>query len=385
MLALCFSAFVCFGFVLILAGANQAEIARELHLDLAQSGLLGSALALGLGFGVVAAGPLFDRTSRRPLFVGSTALAGAALVCASPGIGFHALLGLVVAIGFGIGVYDTFINAVVVERFQDEAARPMTLVHAGATVGAMVGPLVIGALDSQIHWTTSFRVVGIAHWLIAAWALRVTFPALPTGGANDLPQDSARSLLRSAALWPFAAVAFAYVGVESAMTLFAIPYADGALGLDLHVGRSAISGLWLGLFAGRMTTALFPPSAGARLIVAAGLASAVCVAAATGFGAPQVVAIFTVTGFTLGCVYPVMIAGAGRQFPEKPGTAAGLVAGAGAIGGFFVPWLTGAIGDALGIATGLGTIAFWSATIALGGVAIARLPRLRRLSPHGVE
>jgi len=213
MLALCFSAFVCFGFVLILAGANQAEIARELHLDLAQSGLLGSALALGLGFGVVAAGPLFDRTSRRPLFVGSTALAGAALVCASPGIGFHALLGLVVAIGFGIGVYDTFINAVVVERFQDEAARPMTLVHAGATVGAMVGPLVIGALDSQIHWTTSFRVVGIAHWLIAAWALRVTFPALPTGGANDLPQDSARSLLRSAALWPFAAVAFAYVGV----------------------------------------------------------------------------------------------------------------------------------------------------------------------------
>jgi hypothetical protein len=73
-------------------------------------------------------------------------------------------------------------------------------------------------------------------------------------------------------------------------------------------------------------------------------------------------------------VYPVMIAGTGKQFPHAPGTAAGLAAGAGAIGGFLVPWLTGAIGDAIGISAALGSIAVWCGAIALGGVAMARLP-----------
>jgi len=379
MLALCFSAFVCFGLVLILAGAHQAEIAAELGLDLAQSGLLVSALALGLGVGVVAAGPLFDRTDRRRLFLGSTAFAGLALLSVAPGIGFHALLVRVVAIGFGIGVYDTFINAVVVERFHDEAARPMALVHAGATVGAMLGPLAIGVLAADLHWTTSFRAVGLAHGLIAAWALRVSFPALPVRtGEEDPPR--ARALLRSTALLPFAGVSFAYVGVESALTIFAVPYADLALGLDPDAGRNAISGLWLGLFVGRMTTALFPPSAGARLIAAAGVASALGVAAATVLAATQVAAVFALLGIALGCVYPVMIAGAGRQFPEMPGTAAGLVAGAGAVGGFCVPWLTGAFGDLLGVANGIATLAVWCALIAAGGLAIGRLARARATS-----
>jgi MFS family permease len=55
-LPLCFSAFLAFGAVLVLLGANQASLAAELGLDLAQSGLLASALALGLGAGVVIAG-----------------------------------------------------------------------------------------------------------------------------------------------------------------------------------------------------------------------------------------------------------------------------------------------------------------------------------------
>ena len=116
MLPLCFFAFACFGMVLVLAGSNQAEISSELGLDLTQSGLLGSALALGIGVGVVAAGPLFDRWSRRPLFVGSNLVAAAALLGVGGSIGYERLLLHVAIVGFGIGAYDTFISAVVVER-----------------------------------------------------------------------------------------------------------------------------------------------------------------------------------------------------------------------------------------------------------------------------
>jgi len=372
LLTLCFSAFVCFGLVLVLVGANQAEIARELGLDLTQSGMLGSALALGIGVGVVSAGPLFDRWARRSLFVGSATIAGLALLSVGPGVGFDALLLHVVAIGLGIGIYDTFINAVIVERFRQASARPMTIVHAGATVGAMLGPLVIGAMASQMHWTTSFRVAGVAHLGVAIWGLFVAFPPIRT----DLAAEPAAPipLLRSPALLPFAVVAFAYVGVEAAMTIFAVPYADGALALDPDVGRIAISGLWLGLFAGRMTTAAFPRVLGPWMIVGAGFAGGACVLAGVLSASTHIVPVFGVMGFALGCVYPVMIAGTGKQFPHAPGTAAGLAAGAGAVGGFFVPWLTGAVGDTSGIAVALCSIAAWCVAIAFGGVAMARLP-----------
>jgi hypothetical protein len=65
LLALGFSAFLAFGVLLVLVGANQADLARDLDLDLAHSGLLVSSLALGIGIGVVGAGPIrWDSAAR---------------------------------------------------------------------------------------------------------------------------------------------------------------------------------------------------------------------------------------------------------------------------------------------------------------------------------
>ena len=92
MLPLGFAAFLAFGVVLVLVGANQAALARDLSLDLSRSGLLGAALVLGIGAGVVGSGSLVDRYPRRPLWVFSTGLAGAALLGVSPGLGFERML-----------------------------------------------------------------------------------------------------------------------------------------------------------------------------------------------------------------------------------------------------------------------------------------------------
>jgi nitrate/nitrite transporter NarK len=68
-----------------------------------------------------------------------------------------------------------------------------------------------------------------------------------------------------------------------------------------------------------------------------------------------------------------MISLASRRFPEARGTAAGVAAGAGAVGGFVIPWASGGIGDAFGIVTAVVSLAAWSALIAVGGLAAARL------------
>ena len=370
MLPLCFSAFLAFGVVLVLVGANQASLAAELELDLAHSGLLASSLALGLGVGVVIAGPIFDRYPRRPLFVGSALLAAAAMLGVEREMSYARWLAHAALMGSGVGLYDTLINAVVVQRYRERAARPMLAVHSAATIGAMLGPPLVGWIAAAHHYTASFHAAGLAHVAIAAWAAFVPLPA-------PEPRDPARSSearggLALAPLVPLAAVAFAYVGVESSVTVFAVPYANDALALPAERGQLAISAFWLGLLAGRL--ALLGVSAlDARVLVAAGGGAAVLLAAAAGLPrAPLELALFGV-GAALGCVYPLMIALAGQTSLAASGTAAGLAAGAGALGGFAVPWLTGAAGDAAGIALGFGSLALWCAAIALAAAASRRV------------
>jgi nitrate/nitrite transporter NarK len=89
----------------------------------------------------------------------------------------------------------------------------------------------------------------------------------------------------------------------------------------------------------------------------------------------EIVLVWGATGFALGFVFPVMIALAAARFPEARGSAVGLVAGAGALGGFAVPWLHGALGDRLGLAAALLWLAPWCAAVALAALCAAHQVR----------
>ena len=51
MLPLGFASFLVFGILLVLVGANQADLADSLALDMEGTGILGASLSLGLGLG----------------------------------------------------------------------------------------------------------------------------------------------------------------------------------------------------------------------------------------------------------------------------------------------------------------------------------------------
>lgn len=370
MLPLGFVAFLAFGAVLVLVGANQASLQRELGLDLAASGLLGSALALGLGAGVVAAGPLFDRYPRRPLFVASTLLAAAALLGVERGMSFARWLAHLGLAGVGIGLYDTLISAAVVQRYERGAARPMLVLHAAATLGAVLAPVGVAWIASRGHFSGSFAALGWAHVLLAGWASGVPLPAPDRSGGGAMRRDRAPWT----ALLPFAVIAFAYVGVESAATVFAVPYATATLGLPETRGQLGISAFWLGLLLGRVGALGLRRPLDARVVGGAGALGAALLASAAAAALSWVEATLFAAGLALGCVYPLMIALAGQRLPHARGTAAGLAAGAGALGGFAVPWLTGALGDAAGMRVAFGSLALWCALLPLATATSRRVP-----------
>ncbi len=72
--------FFMFGILLVLVGANQAELARTLSLGLADTGLLMAALSLGLGLGIFAGGHLAARAKRHLVFTAFCLLLGLSLL-----------------------------------------------------------------------------------------------------------------------------------------------------------------------------------------------------------------------------------------------------------------------------------------------------------------
>ncbi len=360
MLPLGSAAFLAFGVLLVLLGANQADLARDLDLDLTRSGLLGSALALGIGIGLIGAGPIFDRYPRRPLFVGSTLLVGLSLIGVDASMGFGRAVAHVLLAGVGAGAYDTLINAAMVERFRERAAKPMSAVHSAATLGAMLGPFGIGWLAAEAHWTASFQWTGMAHLALAAAGL---FTKLPPPEPSHPRDSAAGGSAFSTGLLPLAWIAFAYVGVEAAMTIFAIPYASGGLLLGADRGRIAISAFWCGLFVGRLGLLAVRGSPGAQVLIAAGVTGAATLAIGVGWIDNAIEVLFGIVGVALGAVYPLMMTLTGQRFPHARGMAAGLVGAAGALGGLCIPWLTGAIGDGIGIVPAIATLACWSLSL----------------------
>lgn len=370
-------AFTLFGVLLVLVGATQNEIAESIGLDLAGSGLLASSLVLGIGVGVLAAGPLVDRLERRFLFVASAGATGLALVTTDPSMGFPRALAHVALAGVGAGLYETLLNTETIERYQERSVRVMTLLHAATTVGAMAAPLLLNALTGRgfaSDWTGVFGFVGAAHLALAGLAL-----ATPFGRpARRTTEDAApRGRVLTPGLAALCVAAFAYIGVESAITAFAIPYAVDGVGLGPERGRTAISALWMGLLVGRLVFAWRATADDVRPAIAAGGAAGAVILAGAALGWTSIELLVAIVGFALGGVFPMLVALAGRRTPHATGSAVGLVAGLGSLGGFVVPWITGLAGDALGIRFGIGALAVWCVLVALAALYADRAHRDR--------
>lgn len=353
--------FFGFGLVLVLVGTNQPHLADALSLDLARTGLLGAALSLGLGSGVVLAGPLADRPSRRIGFAAAAGLAGLAAVSLAPPLGLPRTLVTLVLLGLGAGATQTFWNAVLSEDAGERGPQRLARLHAAVTLGAVVGPALFALLAEHWGWSGSFRATGLLFLALVLAARRVPAQPPPLPEAPAVAPGWGASLRR---LGVYTILCGCYVGAETSLTLFAVPFARDGLGLPESRGLAAISTLWLGLLAGRLAVSRLPGAIGPGLLVLMGLAAALGLGFGAGLRLPHPEALFAGLGLCLGGVFPLTVALGARRLPEARGLATGLVAGAGGVGAVLVPALTGAIGDALGAATAITSLLVWCLAIA---------------------
>jgi FHS family glucose/mannose:H+ symporter-like MFS transporter len=372
---LALASFLAFGTLLVLFGANATEIISDLGLDYAQFGLLGSMLSLGLGIGIVAAGPISDRFPRRPLFISSCVLVITAATTLGPDTTYQRLIIHMIAIGLGAGFYETVLNVIVVENFLDTAGRRLLFIHSGAPFAACVVPLLIDIVrdPGALEWYETFRIAGLLHLPLVVAACFVTMGFASSTGTPDPNLSEISTPVKAAdrlSLIILCIAIFAYVGVESALTIFVVDHAATDLGLPAARAARTISSFWGGLLVGRLAAGLSPrsPAAGTTALLAAAAAAMLLAFELAGFGSPEFA--MAAVGLVLGGVFPVMIGLAGTTLPSSPATALGLAGGLGSAGGFVVPWITGRMAADVGLPFAFVSLAGWLLLLAVAAAAV---------------
>jgi fucose permease len=372
MTGLATASFFAFGALLVLFGANVAEIIEELDLDYAAFGLLASALSLGLGVGILSAGPLTDRLPRRPLFGLSCACVALACLSVGPGISYEKLVACSAMIGFGAGFYETLLNTTVVEQSGITAPRRLLFVHAAATLGAATTPFAIALLREPLDlaWYDMFHAAGFLH-------VALIFGLLLIPNARSVAFDAHREPPRPAresrvALTAICIATFAYVGVESALTFFVADHVQRDLGFAADRSSGVVGFFWMGLFCGRLIIGLLPlePAAGTTSLMSLASGAMLLAFFSAGIVGPEWA--MGLTGAFLGGVFPIMIALAGLAMPAATGMAVALAAGLGSLGGFLIPWSTGLIANATSLGFALSTLALWLLVLTIAAASLAR-------------
>lgn len=186
-------------------------------------------------------GKLIGRLGVGTLLVLSTGGVAAALLGYAITPVFPLLLGFAVFVGLGSGAIDSALNFFAAERFSEAV---MSRLHAFFGIGALVGPLIMGAvLELDASWRRGYVVVAAILFAMAVcfvWTRR-----LWDDHGHQHHQHHCVGVENTAGLWAF-----------TVMTeRFGQPVGIGSLWAGLYWGAPALGRLTLGTISERVGTA----------------------------------------------------------------------------------------------------------------------------------
>jgi MFS transporter, FHS family, glucose/mannose:H+ symporter len=361
-LAAAYWSYVVNGMVNSEVGPALLGIVHSFHIDLAAAGAIFSAQFVGYLPGALIGGAIADRWGYRRVLIPASMLvaagtAGIVLVSAWP-----LALALTAAAGFGFGTTDSLCNAVVAAEAPRSGGAALNLLHMFFGVGALIGPLLVGALlDSPAGWHGVFLITGA---LACSTTLLFTLVPIPLpahltaigGGRPHTPRAGASEITdgsgwRDSYLWLLAGLLFLFVGIEQLVGGWGSTYLNRVLGAHADVAARSVSLYWAAVTGGRLLASIVALRlSNERLLggsVALSLIGLLALALAGGV-APALVALGA-TGVGLAAIYPTLMAITARAYPRRFATLAGVLVAAGGLGGTVFPWLGGVTGQAWGV------------------------------------
>jgi fucose permease len=343
-----------FGVTLTTLGAVLPPLIARYRMEKTDAGSLLASMSLGILAGSLVFGPIVDRFGYRPVLVAGALGVGLGLTAIARAPGFIVLAPAMLAFGFGGGLLNGATNALVSDITPEGRESGLALLGVFFGIGAFGVPLVLGLL---LRWATYTTIVGgLALLVVVPLASFVVVRFPPPKQAQGFPLRRVGTLLGDATLWLVGMMLFLQSGMEITLGGWSAQYVREVLGLGEQQSILVLSLFWVGMVMARLALARLPrsyPAAnmlpgflGVALIGAAGLMLIVQDALTAGAG-------LFLLGAGLSAGFPVLLGFLGGLYRDLTGTAFSAVFVMALVGGSTLSYLTGVLGDRLGLRASL--------------------------------
>lgn len=342
-LILACATFLFFGMATAGIGPVLPELAQHADSSLTAIGGVLSALFLGALISNLTTGPLCDRIGHKKVLITSLIILALGFVAFTTSHSLWLVLGLTFFAGLGHGAVDLTTNLLVARVFQEKNVTVLNLLHFFFGLGAFSGPALISlALKLTgsgliVLWISAGAMVVIA-------ILYSMISGLPPVKVQAPESKPAGNVYRSSLVWIFGLLLLLHVGVENGLGGWITTYTQSSLGVVIETGALLSAGFWGFLTIGRLAGAAIGIKLSPQkiLIICLSLSVAGGLLFTTGNGnLILTVASILLIGFSMGSVYPTVIAIITSRYPDNPGKAASVCAAMGSVGGVSIPWIQG--------------------------------------------
>jgi fucose permease len=307
-----------------------------------------------------AAGPLLQRWGTGPLAMVSCVLTGGALLGYASAPSLYWLIAMAVPLGLGCGAVDSGLNHFVASHY---SAKHMNWLHACWGVGAMLGPVIIGAAISGGSWRQGVLLIAVLQLALAAvlllslkmWSL---VPEQASAASSAAPAESALPTATQPKVWALVlapAGFFFYVAAESGVGLWLASVLVEQRGFSAAQAAFWVAVYFGAIMLGRFLVGLVAERWGNRRLVRFGVWLGLLASALFLLPGPAWLSLLALSALGLGLapIYPSLMHEASRRFaPDLARRVIGWQAGTAYLGMAFCPPAMAA----LVLAWGLGVV-----------------------------
>lgn len=372
------AAIFSYGIAISITGPVLEQIEKSYQINSAKSGLLFTFLSAGFLVSVFLKRFLASYLHTRTTLLLASAVTGVALLSFSFTENLSQGLAVFAVIGLAGGFIQVSANSGIAMLHQDNRASMLNVLHLFFGTGALVAPLLAGAIAEQSGYAGVFMVSAFIAIPAVILSLGAAFPDSNNSSMKTRPEkemsdntkatadnNSVFFLLKDRYVWLLALSILLYMGAEMGINSWSVMYLEKEMGLEKFTSSSFLSYFWFLMTAGRLLGMLLAK----KYMVSTLLAASSLVAAVAGalfiFAPDGILAGVGVAlvGFFFAGTYPFLLGLGSNRHPQAVEQITTILIASAGIGFMLFPWLTGLLSSTLTLAAAMKVI--WAAIILL--------------------
>lgn len=360
-----FAAMAQHGVMLLLLGPLVPSIMTTFGIGESVAGLMLGVGAAGFILGPLVAGALIDRINVRAALIAGLSIEIVTLALFGTAPALALTIAAIFVMRFGASFVETAANVMPTLTGSKRSQHSvMNLVHMFFSIGAFVGPVLIGIyIGTTGEWRPIPLFALVPTVIVLTWAMLTRLPRRPADSETPGMQARRRSfsasdilvLVRMPHVLFGALTLMLYVGSEVGISSWVVHYLQKHMGASTAAAAAGLSILWVAIMVGRFLNSIVGNRfAGLPLVVVSGVAGA---AGTLAFLFARNLSVAYVLlgwiGLCLSGTFPNVMAAINNRLPGKSGSVTAIMAMGAALGAGVFQWLVGFLAETFSL-----TVAF---------------------------